>query len=186
MELGFKALSDQTVSELVRPNDFQILDDQVYGNHYQKPICRNGLVLPVRFHILSQHARLGDTSSRVWLKQCSHGCPFSSVDSYHAASCVPFLKRDTRVTCQQIIDDLSPRKQLQYTLPDDEEPCHASARSRFDSPQFDAVTSEEFVQAALHESRPQSNADLIHTAGSGKGAHCSSTIDVLHGHGASN
>ena len=31
-----------------------------------------------------------------------------------------------------------------------------------------SATSNEFVQAALHESRPQSNSDLIHTAGSEK------------------
>ena len=83
-------------------------------------------------------------------------------------------------------------------MPEDEKPYEASARSRFDSPEFYAVfqnilrtlklfqsvrgaldrpgfskdlkaiaaaTSEEFVQAALHESRPRSNEDLIHTAG---------------------
>ena len=112
--------------------------------------------------------------------------------------CVPFLKRDTPVTCQQIFDALPQREELEYSLPEDEEPYEASARSRFDSPEFYAVfqtflrtlklfqsvrgalerpgflkdlkaiaaaTSEEFVQAALHESRPVSNADLIHTAG---------------------
>ena len=90
------------------------------------------------------------------------------------------------------------REELEYSLPEDEKPYEASARSRFDSPEFYAVfqnilrtlmlfrsvrgaldrpgfskdlkaiaaaTSEEFVQAALHESRPRSNEDLIHTAG---------------------
>ena len=115
--------------------------------------------------------------------------------------CVPFLKRDTPLTCQQIFDALPQREELEYSLPEDEKPYEASARSRFDSPEFYAVfqnilrtlmlfrsvrgaldrpgfskdlkaiaaaTSEEFVQAALHESRPRSNEDLIHTAGGEK------------------
>ena len=115
--------------------------------------------------------------------------------------CVPFLKRDTPLTCQQIFDALPQREELEYSLPEDEKPYEASARSRFDSPEFYAVfqnilrtlmlfrsvrgaldrpgfskdlkaiaaaTSEEFVQAALHESRPRSNEDLIRTAGGEK------------------
>ena len=113
--------------------------------------------------------------------------------------CVPFLKRETPVSCQQIFDALPRREELEYSLPEDAEPYQASSRSRFDSPEFYAVfatflrtlklfqsvrgavdrpgfyqdikaiassTSNEFVQAALHESRPQNNSDLMFTAGS--------------------
>ncbi len=112
--------------------------------------------------------------------------------------CVPFLKRETPVTCQQIFAALPAREELEYSLPHDEEPYRASGRSRFDSPEFYALfasflrtlklfqsckasmsregfekdfgsiasaTSKDFVDAALHESQPRTNQDLIHTAG---------------------
>ena len=115
--------------------------------------------------------------------------------------CVPFLKRDTPATCQQIFDALPNREELEYTLPEDTEPYKANPRSLFDSPKFYAVfscvlrtlklfqstratlerpgfqkgikmiataTSNDFVHAALHDSRPRTNADLMHGAGSEK------------------
>jgi hypothetical protein len=53
--------------------------------------------------------------------------------------CVPFLKRDTPVTVQQIFDALPSREELQYDLEDDEEPYRASDRSRWDTAEFYAV-----------------------------------------------
>ena len=53
--------------------------------------------------------------------------------------CVPFLKRETPLTCQQIFDALPEREELEYSLPDDEEVYIASLRSRFDSAEFYAV-----------------------------------------------
>ncbi|MEO2236627.1 MAG: hypothetical protein ABGW95_00045, partial [Candidatus Poseidoniia archaeon] len=53
--------------------------------------------------------------------------------------CVPFLKRETPVTCQQIFAALPAREELEYSLPHDEEPFRASGRSRFDSPEFYAL-----------------------------------------------
>ena len=53
--------------------------------------------------------------------------------------CVPFLKRATSVTCQQLFDALPSREELEYALPQDETPYRASGRSRFDSPEFYAV-----------------------------------------------
>ena len=115
--------------------------------------------------------------------------------------CVPFLKRDTPATCQQIFDALPNREELEYTLPEDTEPYKANPRSRFDSPEFYAVfssflrtlklfqstraaldrpgfqkdlkmiataTSNDFVQAALHDSQPRTNQDLMHGAGNEK------------------
>ena len=49
-----------------------------------------------------------------------------------------------------------------------------------------SATSQEFVEAALHESRPLCNSDLIHTAGGENGTHCASTSDVFRGHGPFN
>ena len=55
--------------------------------------------------------------------------------------CVPFLKRDTAATCQQIFDALPNREELEYALPEDDvaEPYRANSRSRFDAPEFYAV-----------------------------------------------
>jgi len=53
--------------------------------------------------------------------------------------CVPFLKRETPVTCQQTFAALQSREELQYSLPEDEVPYVASDRSRFDSPEFYSV-----------------------------------------------
>ena len=53
--------------------------------------------------------------------------------------CVPFLKRETPVTCQQIFAALPAREELEYSLADDKEPYTASTRSRFDSPEFYAL-----------------------------------------------
>ena len=120
---------------------------------------------------------------------------------FRFGDCVPFLKRETPVTCQQIFDALPNREELEYSLPQDEEPFVASSRSRFDSPEFYAVfatflrslkllqstkaavdkvgfgkdfktiaslSSQDFVSAALHESQPRTNQDLITTAGNEK------------------
>ena len=55
--------------------------------------------------------------------------------------CVPFLKRDTPVTVQQIFDALPSREELQYDLEDDEnKPYRASGRSRWDTAEFYAVS----------------------------------------------
>ena len=76
------------------------------------------------------------------------GCPLSIFDStalpaayteFLFGDCVPFLKRDTPITCKQIFDALPQREELEYSLPDDEEPYQASTRPRFDSPEFYAV-----------------------------------------------
>ncbi len=53
--------------------------------------------------------------------------------------CVPFLKRVTPVTAQQVFDALPSREELEYSLEDDEEPYRASDRSRYDNPEFYAV-----------------------------------------------
>ena len=55
--------------------------------------------------------------------------------------CVPFLKRETPVTAQQIFDALPSREELQYSLKGDsaETPYIASDRSRWDSPEFYAM-----------------------------------------------
>ena len=53
--------------------------------------------------------------------------------------CVPFLKRDTPVTAQQIFDALPSREELQYDLEVDVEPYRASDRSRWDTAEFHAV-----------------------------------------------
>ena len=53
--------------------------------------------------------------------------------------CVPFLKREAPVTCQQIFDALPSREELEYHLQDDPEPYRAGERSRWDSPEFYTV-----------------------------------------------
>ena len=53
--------------------------------------------------------------------------------------CVPFLKRETPVTCQQIFAALPSREELQYNLENDAEPYKAKESSRFDTPAFYAV-----------------------------------------------
>ena len=53
--------------------------------------------------------------------------------------CVPFLKRETPVTVQQIFDALPNREELQYSLEDDEEVYQASVQSRWDTAEFYAV-----------------------------------------------
>ena len=53
--------------------------------------------------------------------------------------CMPFLKRDTPIICQQIFAALPSREELQYALKGDVEPYQASDRSRYDTPEFYAV-----------------------------------------------
>jgi hypothetical protein len=54
--------------------------------------------------------------------------------------CVPFLKRETSVTVQQIFDALPSREELEYDLEDDEhKPYRASDTSRWDTSEFYAV-----------------------------------------------
>jgi hypothetical protein len=53
--------------------------------------------------------------------------------------CVPFLKRETPVTCQQIFSYLPNKEKLEYHLESDAEPYVASDRSRYDTPEFYAV-----------------------------------------------
>ena len=50
--------------------------------------------------------------------------------------CVPFLKRETPVTAQQLFDALPSREELEYDLEDDVEPYRASNRSRWDTAEF--------------------------------------------------
>ena len=50
--------------------------------------------------------------------------------------CVPFLKRETPVTAQQLFDALPSREDLEYDLEDDVEPYRASSRSRWDTAEF--------------------------------------------------
>ncbi len=107
--------------------------------------------------------------------------------------CVPLLKRETPVTCQQVFAALLSREELEYSLAD-KEGFKASEQSRFDTPEscsvfmsflrstktlqsckaaFDrqgsetdikhiaSATSEDFVAAALRESQPRSNQDVL-------------------------
>lgn len=53
--------------------------------------------------------------------------------------CVPFLKRVTKVTVQQIFDALPNREELQYDLEGDEQRYVARERSRWDTPEFYAL-----------------------------------------------
>ncbi|MCH1597093.1 MAG: hypothetical protein L7S71_02540, partial [Pseudomonadales bacterium] len=50
--------------------------------------------------------------------------------------CVPFLKRATPVTAQQVFDALPNREELEYALEGDTSPYRASDRSRWDTPEF--------------------------------------------------
>ena len=54
-------------------------------------------------------------------------------------NCVPFLKRETPVACQQFFSALPTREKLEYQLDGDTEPYQAIDRFRFDSPEFYAV-----------------------------------------------
>ena len=53
--------------------------------------------------------------------------------------CVPFLKRETKVTAQQIFAALPSREELQYQLDGDPQPYVAANKSRWDTPEFFAV-----------------------------------------------
>ena len=53
--------------------------------------------------------------------------------------CVPFLKRETKVTAQQIFAALPSREELQYQLDGDLEPYLAANKSRWDTAEFFAV-----------------------------------------------
>ena len=53
--------------------------------------------------------------------------------------CVPFLKREAPVTCQQIFSALPAREELQYSLASDETPYKARHKSRFDTPDMTIV-----------------------------------------------
>ena len=55
--------------------------------------------------------------------------------------CVPFLKRQTPVTAQQIFDALPTREELQYSLGEDVEVYRASPQCRWGTPEFYAVFS---------------------------------------------
>ena len=76
------------------------------------------------------------------------GSPLSMFDpaSFPAAfteflygDCVPFLKRDTPITCQEIFDALASREELEYTLLGEKLPYTTGDNSRFDTPEFYAV-----------------------------------------------
>ena len=53
--------------------------------------------------------------------------------------CVPFLKRATAVTAQQVFDALPSREELEYHLEGDEQPYRANERSRWDTSEFYAL-----------------------------------------------
>ena len=107
--------------------------------------------------------------------------------------CVPFLDRETPVTCQQVFDALPSREELEYSMPDDTEQYKADSRSRFDTPEFygifasflrklrlfqstkaaisregfqkdmkliASISSDDIVEAALHESAPRTSEAL--------------------------
>ena len=59
--------------------------------------------------------------------------------------CVPFLKRLTPVTAQQVFDALPNREELEYTL-DGEKEYQASEQSRWDTPEFYALATS-FLRA---------------------------------------
>ena len=66
--------------------------------------------------------------------------------------CVPFLKRVTPVTVQQIFDALPSREELQYDLEEDVEPYRASDRSRWDTAEFYAIFSTNLRSLKLLQS----------------------------------
>ena len=63
----------------------------------------------------------------------------SAYTEFLFGDCVPFLKRETPVTLQQIFDALPSREELEYHLDSDEDRYLANDRSRWDTPEFYAA-----------------------------------------------
>ena len=66
--------------------------------------------------------------------------------------CVPFLKRETKVTVQQIFAALPSREELQYELEEDLEPYQAKDKSRWDTSEFYAVAASQLRNLRILQS----------------------------------